>query len=101
MATTNTCPCCGKRITVKNRNTYYAGRDSRKIIGVYEHDACGAVLGSCYKGDAYAIYLPYWAPPETPAENERYFDLELLGSAGIERVHGWFDIQTRRLTQVG
>jgi len=95
------CPCCGKRVSLKDANTAYAGRDGRKISGVYEHSVCGAVLGSCYRGDAYGVYLPYWAPPDTPIENWRYFDLTVLGSDGVSRVHGWFDIETRKLTQVG
>lgn len=95
------CPCCGKKVSIKDLNTPYIGKDGRKVNGVYEHSKCGAVLGSCYKGDSYAVYLPYWAPADTPLENWRYFDLEVLGSAGIERVHGWFDIETRKLTQVG
>lgn len=96
-----TCSCCGKRITMKDRNTQYKGADGRNIIGVYQHSVCGAVLGTCYRGEAYNIYLPYWAPVETPAENQRYFDLTILSSSGIERAHGWFDIETRKLTQVG
>ena len=95
------CPCCGKKISQKDLNTPYADRFGRTISGVYQHSRCQAVLGQCYKGDAYGIYIPQWAPEDTPAENQRYFDLTLLGSAGIERVHGWFDIETRKLTQVG
>ncbi len=95
------CPCCGKPISQKDLNTPYIDRHGHAIRGVYEHSRCGAVLGQCYKGDAYGIYIPQWAPADTPAENQRYFDLTVLGSAGIERVHGWFDIETRKLTRVG
>ena len=98
---TNTCPCCGKVISMKDRNTAYIGKSGRRIFGVFSHSRCNAVLGSCYKGESYDIYLPYWAPANVPAENERYFNLEVLGSAGIEHVHGWFDIESRKLTQVG
>jgi len=107
METYNTCPCCGKHICLKDMNTPYVGKSaitgakSRPIAGVYEHSDCGAVLGSCYKGDSYSIYFPKWAPADTPLENWRYFDLTVLGNNGVERIHGWFDIETRYITQIG
>ena len=95
------CPCCGKRISLKDMNTPYVGSNGREIMGVYEHSRCGAVLGTCYKGESYGVYLPYWAPAGTPLENQRYFDLTVLGSDGVNRVHGWFDSVTRMITQTG
>lgn len=101
MLSNGTCPCCGHKVSLKDRNTPYTGKSGRTISGVYTHSRCGAVLGSCYKGESYDIYLPYWAPADIPPENWRYFNLEVLGSKGIEYIHGWFDCETRRLTQVG
>lgn len=90
------CRCCCKRIPQKALNTHYLG-----IVGVYECPHCGAVQGECYRGDSYRIVKPQWAPADTPIENSRYFDLTVLGSDGITRQHGWFDVTTRLITQVG
>jgi hypothetical protein len=32
---------------------------------------------------------------------ERYFDFSISGGLVLERVHGWFDIHSRRMTQSG
>jgi len=58
-----------------------------------------------YKGDSYAIRLPWFADDDelknTPPEALRYYDLTLLGSEGIERVHGWFNPASKRIHQTG
>jgi len=71
-----------------------------KVHGVYTCDRCGAVHGTCYKGESYEIVLPYWHEGESKPEDERYYDLETLGTT-IERRHGWFNINTKRITQTG
>jgi hypothetical protein len=72
-------------------------------ISVHECRKCGAVFGDCYKGDSYTIVLPYFHtdPASVAPEAARYYDLTVLGSAGIERRHGWFDPDTKRILQVG
>jgi len=86
-----TCPACsGKRHD-----------EHAKIRGIYVCRRCKAVHGTCYKGESYEIVLPYWHEGESNHEDERYYDLETLGSQGIERSHGWFNVKTRRITQVG
>jgi hypothetical protein len=83
-----TCPACSHR---RYRAT--------AVIGVYECRKCLAIYGQCYKGDSYQFVLPYWH--EGASADQRYYDLTLVGSAGIERQHGWFDAASRRITQVG
>ena len=90
------CENCAKRINQKAINTAYAG-----IIGVYQCPHCQAVMGQCYKGESYKIVLPYFAPIDAKLENQRYFDLTVLGGNGVERRHGWFDIESKRIVQVG
>jgi hypothetical protein len=65
---------------------------------VYTGD-CGAIHGTCYKGEGYEFYLPYWH--EGPDGETVYVDLELLGSDGVTRFHGWINKQTRKIVQVG
>jgi hypothetical protein len=36
-----------------------------------------------------------------PTERCRYFDFTTIGSAGIDRRHGWFDVESRRVVQIG
>ena len=84
-----TCPACSH------------SRKNDVRTGVYECKKCGAIYGSCYLGDSYALVKPFWHTGESRPEQERYFDLDCLGSAGITRRHGWFNTETRLLTQVG
>jgi len=92
----NTCPCCNKKVTIKTLNTSYKG-----IAGVHECPKCGAVFGTCYKGDSYKVVKPWMATENVPFENCFYFDLTTLGSDGIDRFHGWADKNTRLVVQVG
>lgn len=70
------------------------------IIGVYFCKACDAVYGECYLGQSYEIVLPQWNG-DAGSENTRYFDFITLGSNGISRRHGWYDRDTKKITQTG
>jgi hypothetical protein len=94
------CPSCCKRISIKAYNAPYMVK-GRQMHSVHECPHCGAVFGSCYKGDSYSIVRPDWAPNDTPMDDCFYYDLDVLGSDGIIRIHGWADKKTRRIVQVG
>ena len=70
-------------------------------VTVYQCAKCEAIFGSCYLGESYSLVKPYMTSAEVPAENQRYFDFSTLGSQGEGRRHGWFDISTKLITQVG
>ncbi len=94
------CPCCEKRITVKMLNTpIYVGE--QQIHGVYQCGHCQALLGQCSRGMSYLLVKPSWAPAGASLEDAVYFDLQVLGTDGIKRRHGWFDPETRCIVQVG
>lgn len=87
------CRCCGGNLA--------NSKPHETLTGVYYCPHCGGLHGQCYKGDKSKIYLSEWHKgPENP-DNQRFFDLAILGSEGIEYVHGWFDKTSRKLTQVG
>lgn len=73
--------------------------------GVYTCSKCGAIFhnpGLMYLGDSYGYVLPQWdAEGACKPEDQRYYDLSVLGSEGPERRHGWFNPATKRITQVG
>jgi hypothetical protein len=69
--------------------------------GIYECRACNAVFGQCYLGDSYSLVLPQFSAAEIAPDDQRYFDFTTIGSKGIARRHGWYDPQTRLITQVG
>jgi hypothetical protein len=72
--------------------------------GVVTCAQCGALYTTraIYKGDSLALVLAIWDEAGACAPgDERYFDLEVLGSQGLARRHGWFNPVTRRITQVG
>ena len=64
---------------------------------------CGAIFGTLYLGDSYAIVKPWWheAPETVPQDRVRYFDFTTLGSDKIGRRHGWYDTLTGLIIQVG
>lgn len=78
-------------------------RNRKQVAGaatLYACPVCGALTGSCYRGDVYrhvALHLPMAAQAEG---KETYFDLTIVGST-VSRVHGWFDSATRRVVQFG
>lgn len=78
---------------------------ARQDLGaqINECRACGAIFGTCYLGDSYNLVRPFFSPSANtvPAEQTRYFDFTCLGSTGITRRHGWFNLNDRTLVQVG
>jgi ribosomal protein L37AE/L43A len=84
------CPACGGK---RAQKTEYAS--------VFICKKCGAVYGTCGLGESYDIVLPCWDESNPPPEKVRYYDLRCLGSEGIRRRHGWYNIETKRIVQVG
>lgn len=74
-----------------------------KVSGVKQCKKCNAIQGRCYKGNSYELVLPYMANEVTPEIEERkiYYDLDVLGSDGLTRRHGWYDPETKLIVQVG
>jgi len=71
---------------------------------VYTCAGCGAIFhrsGTLYLGDSYTYVLPVWHQGESSPEEECYYDFTTLGSKGIERRHGWFNVRTKKITQTG
>ena len=90
------CPVCNN----KRGN----GRYSQSNIGLTQVYRCakyGAVFGSCYLGDSYTIVKPSWHRGEDDPSQWFYFDLETVGSRGVERRHGWAHKDTHQIVQVG
>ncbi len=86
-----TCPACSCK---RAKPTTYG-------VTVYECCGCGAIHGTCYLGQSYAVVLPYFVPEGTPEDDTFHYDLTCLGSEGITRRHGWADRKTRKIVQVG
>jgi hypothetical protein len=64
---------------------------------------CGGLHGTMYRGEAahlVGLGRPMLAEATSP-DALRYFDLTVLGSAGVSRVHGWYDVRERRVVQYG
>jgi hypothetical protein len=56
---------------------------------------------TCYLGNSYGLVKPFFVTEPVPSERCRYFDFTTIGSAGIDRRHGWFDVESRRVVQIG
>jgi hypothetical protein len=85
------CPACSHRLATPVQG----------FTQVYRCAKCDAVYGSCYLGDSYSLVLPYFVESEPPVEQTRYFDFDCLGSKGVTRRHGWYDLVSKRIVQVG
>lgn len=69
--------------------------------GVHQCVACEAIFADMiWLGRSYELVAPRFDPNPNP-ETERYFDFTCVSSKGIVRRHGWFNPETRLLTQVG
>jgi hypothetical protein len=84
------CPLCNKNRSV-----------TTVVPQVYRCNSCGSLFGQCYLGDSYSLVKPFFVKEEPAAEAIRYFDLECVGSKGIERRHGWYDPASKLIVQVG
>lgn len=90
------CPACSN----KRGNVPY-DKTSIGLTTVYRCKKCGAVFGSCYLGDSYGIVSPRWHEGNADPIDTFYYDLETVGSKGVERRHGWAHKTTKRIVQVG
>lgn len=92
-----TCPCCGTPESHSKPHAKYAAvRECKGCGGIYT--AAGSRL---YLGESYALVMPHFTNDPAADERARYFDFETLGSNGLGRRHGWFDPETKLITQVG
>lgn len=85
------CPACS---SVKHEK-------HSKVVGVYVCQSCGAVHGRCFLGESHGMVQPYWHEGPSEPEQERYYDFETVGPKGLERRHGWFNVESKRITQTG
>ena len=81
------CPACRSR-----RCKAIKGR-------IYQCNRCQAIFGTTFLGDSYEFVRPQWQTKEVKVE--RYFDFTCVGSKGVSRRHGWYDPETKLITQVG
>ena len=88
------CPACNSTDILQNQEVY-------DVAGMKVCQQCDAVFGSCYLGDSYRIVKPYFTSVEPAHEDTRYYDLECLGSTGVERRHGWLDKTNNMIVQTG
>ena len=88
------CPACS---STKSLDSSKTGLPS----GVSRCGSCGAEYTTrpIYRGDSYTVASPHWHEGE---DGETfYFDLDVIGSQGPERRHGWANKTTRRIVQTG
>ena len=92
------CPACSATAIRQNQILGLSGRSYR----VSTCKNCDAIFSdSIYYGDFLDIIHMKFADPEPPPSQTRYFDFTTLGSKGIQRIHGWYDVNTRRVVQIG
>jgi len=84
------CPACG---ATQHRST--------PVGGVVECALCGALHGTCTLGESYHLIPPVFSRREAQPDELRPYDLEIVGPDGIGRRHGWYDIETGAIAQIG
>ena len=74
---------------------------------LYRCLACSCLHGEVNKGTSYGYVKPYmtgglsWDEIKAADERAVPYDITVIGSDGLTRRHGWFDPQTKLITQVG
>lgn len=87
------CPACSS----KQKKQY-----DEKHHYTYQCLKCHCVYSeSIYLGETYEIVSPFMDSSDPKMEKSIPFDFNYLGSKGIGRRHGWFNPETKRVTQVG
>ncbi len=79
-------------------------RGNKRVEGaglIYTCGKCGAIFGQTYLGDSYNYVKPWMTAKAVPIERTRYYDFNCLSSKGMVRRHGFYDIETGLITQVG
>lgn len=82
------CPACSGR------------RHEQVSTLVYRCRRCHALHGVVYRWELSRYVILRFAGDSVPPERELYFDFIVLGS-DVRRVHGWYDVETKLLTQIG
>jgi len=91
------CPCCNASQTYSSEHkTHWQVRECRKCHALYTQGS-----SALYLGESYGLVRSQFT--NDPAADDRavYFDFMTVGSKGLNRRHGWFDPETKLLTQVG
>ena len=70
-------------------------------VSIRECSRCRCIFGDCYLGDSYAIVRPWMTTDKAADARQVPFDLTTLGSQGLGRRHGFYDPETRLMTQAG
>ena len=79
------CPACSGRRHV------HVGVNGRTFPSLYSCERCGCVHGSGYKGDVLSVVLVGTLRGESASGESLPFNVEMVGSDGVTRSHGWFD----------
>ena len=89
----SSCPCCSDT----NRKNYVQG--TRAMAGIYECLGCGGVYGDGTRSTlSQIVTLAFHKGQENP-DNMQYFDFTFTDDRN--RVHGWFDRDSRQVVQFG
>lgn len=89
------CPCCGWHNPANDYDSM-TGIPVRRCV-------CGAVFGEMKLAQSYRVVKPQFHPePDFEPGQTRYFDFSGLDPEGQPyRRHGWYDPETRLITQAG
>lgn len=92
------CACCGEQIADSQHDVPVNNRYGNRVIGIVRCNHCGAITGQCYRGEFYGIIDMHWDTDPEPETN--YFDIVTIGNR-VERIHGWYNVKTGKVTQIG
>lgn len=81
------------------KHSAIVGLISQREVKVQVCRRCGGLHFQGYRGEAYDILRINRL--QANSQTQIYFDFDLVGSKGQERIHGWFDPETRTPVQFG
>jgi hypothetical protein len=92
------CPACGAGLHMRPNQLSGFG----PLSAVFRCRQCSAVFGVCTREEATELVIPAMSKEDAPPEYWRCYDLQVFaGSQLLERRHGWFDLRTRLILQIG
>ena len=79
-----------------------SGQGKVVVGNILQCQRCQAIYGSCSRALSYEFVQPRWYRGLEEKAETRYFDFIVTNQFGeTRRRHGWYDIHTKTITQVG
>lgn len=94
MSSRPACPACSSRVT---RTNDHRTRTCSRCAAIFSWG------GPMWRGDVSYYLTLRFLKGDVPAEQLRYFDFQVMEGSdlSLKRIHGWYDVESRLVVQIG